>query len=92
MEELDKCREEIDKINSEILECVGNRVKIVREIARVKCKKGMCIKDPEREKKMLDKLALEGEKYDLDRDFVIDMFKKIIEFSICKEEQENGRN
>jgi chorismate mutase len=92
MNDLEQEREKIDRINSEIINFLGERMRSVKKIAEYKGKNEIPIRDEEREKKVLEKISNEAEKKSLDKKFVIDIFKKIIEHSVSEEEKENGRD
>ncbi|MGB9621633.1 MAG: chorismate mutase, partial [Brevinematia bacterium] len=54
MEKLEKLREEIEKIDEEILNLIKRRLDIAIEIGNVKKGKGFSIYYPDRENKVID--------------------------------------
>jgi len=81
-QELEKLRKEIDLIDKKIIALIEKRVDAARKIGAVKNGKGLPVSDPEREKEVLDKVA----KSKLDKDFVKNIYKSIIEY--CKNEEQ----
>lgn len=81
-------REKIDEINSKILDLLNDRMDLVRMIGKRKKKLDIQIRDAGREKEIylrLDKLA---DQKGIDREFVREIFKKIIDESIKEEEEQ----
>ena len=56
MQDIDKYRKEIDKVDDQILKLLNERMEHVKEIGRVKQTSGTAIYRPEREKEILDRL------------------------------------
>ncbi len=81
MNELEKYRKQIDKINDKILESLYKRGKLVLEIGKIKKQKGMKIIDKKREKKQYARLRKKARKYKLNEKFVTELFKKMIKNS-----------
>lgn len=82
MERIELLRREIDGIDKGILELLQERVKAARKIGDIKRDKGMEIEDVEREEKILNNIL---NSTDLSKEFVEDLFRKIIEH--CKNEE-----
>jgi len=55
--ELNKFREEIDRIDDQILELLNRRVKIAKEIGKFKSKRGIEAYQPDREKQVYERLC-----------------------------------
>lgn len=79
---LEEYRRRVDEIDKEMLRLIEERVNIAKKIGREKKKLGKDISDPKREKQVLDNIT---ESTDLERDFVRDLFRRIIKY--CKNEQ-----
>jgi chorismate mutase len=78
--ELEALREAIDRIDQQILELVAERVRVVLAVGDYKRKKGLPIYDPERERKVLERLSrLAGSK--LDPETVRRIFERLIDES-----------
>ena len=62
MNTLDDCREEIDKIDNEMLKLLNKRMKVVQRVGEIKKDTGGAIYRPEREKAIIDRLVTLNEK------------------------------
>lgn len=58
--DLKKLREEIDKIDDEILDLLDKRMSIVKEVGKLKLKSNVAIYHPKREKEILHRLVKQG--------------------------------
>ncbi len=90
-EELDKLRGRLDEINGQLLELVSERAKVVQEIGVVKEKQGVPKFDPEREKKMLDKLV-ESNKGPFTSGTIRSLFKQIFAASLDLQSDEHKKS
>jgi chorismate mutase len=80
MQTLATHREQINKIDSDIIEKLAVRQQLSRAIGEIKLKQGMEVIDPLREKELYalyEKLSLQ---YNLDPEFVKTLFKLIIDY------------
>src|SRR3989338_9614051 len=84
MQDLEKLREEIDKIDDEILSQLSKRKSIAKEIAKIKKAMGKPVFDRRREQQLIKKLK--SKEKGLDENFIGSLYKIIIKNS--KEEQE----
>lgn len=55
--EMDELRRQLDDVNTELLDLITNRAKIVQQIGKIKHKQSIKRFDPVRERKMLDELT-----------------------------------
>jgi chorismate mutase len=55
--ELDTLRRAIDAVDTRLLELIHERVRLVLEVGTYKAKRGLAVYDPERERRMLDRLT-----------------------------------
>jgi len=55
--ELEELRRAIDEVDQQILSLVAERVRLVLRVGDVKRERNMAVYDPERERKILDRLA-----------------------------------
>jgi chorismate mutase/prephenate dehydratase len=60
LQELKKKRKEIDLIDQKLLILLNQRLRIAREIGKIKKEMGKKIYDPEREKEILEKLKIKN--------------------------------
>ncbi len=74
-------REQIDEIDREIVALLTKRFGIVKSIADYKKKNNLQILDKKREKVVLEEKLNLAQKNNLDEEFVVDIFEKIMEQS-----------
>jgi len=79
--DLEHLRKKIDLVDEKIVHALSERKDIVRRIGEYKRKHGLEVFDPKREEKLFAKLREIAVKENLDEDFVLDIFKKIVEQS-----------
>lgn len=79
-------REEINKVNVEIIEKIGERICIATEIASLKRKYNKPVVDKRRERAVLDQVKLLAREKGIDPDSVERVFSEIIR--ICVEAEE----
>ena len=77
--ELNDCRQEIDRIDGEILTLFVERMELVAEIADWKRKHGMPVLDREREREKLE--ALNAQSPEALREYTAALFSAIMELS-----------
>lgn len=75
MSNFDSARKDIDKIDLEILKLFKKRFGLVSEIGKIKKEKNLEIKDPIREKEVLDKIAKKAEDLNLSSLFIKKIWK-----------------
>ena len=78
-------RNEIDKINSKILDLLNKRMDFVKKIGKRKKELGIPIVDAGREKQIYDNLDKLADEKEIEREFVREIFKKIIDKSVREE-------
>lgn len=84
-EKIVEWREKIDVINSKILDLLNERMDLVKKIGKRKKELDIPIKDAGREKEIYNKLDKLADSKGIDREFVREIFKKIIDESIKEE-------
>ena len=83
--ELEKARCNIDRINSEIVSLLIERMNNVDKVAEYKAAHGLPVSVPEREKKILEKVSLlAGDEYAQD---IVPVFQAIFSASCHREER-----
>lgn len=70
MSNLDNLRENIDKVDLQILKLFQKRTVLVSEIGKIKKEKNLKIKDIKREKEVLEKIAKKAEDLKLSPIFI----------------------
>ncbi len=86
-ERLKPFRTRIDEIDRSIIDLVGKRIRIVREIARFKAKSRIPMMQKKRLQDLFDSRTEEASRLGLDRDFVTLLFRTIVDYSCRIEER-----
>ncbi|MBU0460358.1 MAG: chorismate mutase [Nanoarchaeota archaeon] len=79
---MEKLRQKIDQIDQQLLKLLQQRKELVLQIAELKKDSQLPLKQPEREKIVLEKIAQLSAKLGLDQKFTQDLFKLIIKNSL----------
>lgn len=79
MEILKSQRIEIDRIDDEIMHLLGKRYDIVREVAKIKHANNLPAILPDRVEEVKDRNAETGKKYNLNPEFIKDLFQSMID-------------
>jgi len=85
-EKINLLRNKIDELDGQLLEFLVQRFSVSREIGEIKASKGIDIRDPNREKEIIERLTnkLDGK---LDKDDIASIFGPI--YKISKRLQKN---
>lgn len=78
--ELDRLRRAIDALDSRLLELIHERVRLVLEVGAYKSKHNLAVYDPERERRMLERLTALAEP-PVEPDTVRRIFERLIDES-----------
>ena len=78
--ELEALRRSIDDLDGRILELIAERVRVVLAVGEYKRRNGLAVYDPERERKMLDRLCGQAPP-PLEADTVRRIFERLIDES-----------
>ena len=87
IKELENLRIKIDDADSQILDILGNRMKVSDEIGKIKKKQNVAILQSERWKNILKKMISDGKQKGLSEDFILKIFKAIHQESINHQEK-----
>ena len=87
--ELDELRRAIDSVDSRLLELIQERVRLVLEVGAYKKRRNMAVYDPERERRLLDRLTALA-KPPLEADTVRRIFERLIDESRRLEQRYSG--
>jgi chorismate mutase-like protein len=79
-QELEALRRQIDAVDERILELVAERVELVLRVGELKRTSGAAVYDPERERRVLERLAHQAVP-PLDRETVQRVFERLIDES-----------
>ncbi len=83
---LSELRESVDEFDSSLLELIGKRMEVVREMGRLKSEQKVSTLQPHRWQEILDDRVKRGEKLELSEDFVLQMMQSIHEEAIRQQE------
>jgi len=81
IKEMRRCRRKIDRIDNKILCLLSSRIQIVKKIRKIKKKNNINIIDRKREKEIFSRLIKKCSRLNLNKMFVMDLFKRIIKQS-----------
>ena len=87
IKELENLRVKIDDADSQILDILGNRMKVSDEIGKIKKKQNVAILQSERWRNILKKMISDGKRKGLSEDFILKIFKAIHQESINHQEK-----
>ena len=85
--ELENLRVKIDDADSQILDILGNRMKVSDEIGKIKKKQNVAILQSSRWNNILKKMISDGKAKGLSEDFILKIFKAIHQESINHQEK-----
>jgi len=80
-EQLEELRDQLDKVNLQLVEHINERARLVKEIGQVKSTQGMNRFDPVREREMLNLIA-ENNKGPFETSTLQHLFKQIFKITI----------
>ena len=83
---LEKYRKQIDRIDSEILKLLSERLEISLKVGALKKDSGVKVIDLGREKKIFERLVVEGSKLGLKENYIKKVFEVIIRDSSKNQE------
>lgn len=84
---LEELRQILDEIDSKLIELLGKRTDVVREIGAFKKVNGIGLVNEERKKRVLETRKKLGEKYNLDGVFMEKLYKLIHDYSVDVEKE-----
>ena len=79
-------REEVDELDSRLLELIGRRMEVVREMGRLKAEQQVSTLQPHRWQEILDDRVRKGKELRLSTDFVLQVMQSIHEEAILQQE------
>mgnify|MGYP000156238275 CR=1 FL=1 len=78
---LETLREDINRIDENIIELLSRRMEVAKEIAILKKNRGIQVEDKERESQVFLKIQRDARKNLIDENFVLELFGLIISHS-----------
>ncbi len=88
--DLDELRRQIDQVDTRLLELIHERVRLVLQVGAYKARHGLAIYDPERERRMLERLTALAQP-PLEPDTVRRIYERLIDESRTLEQRKSGR-
>jgi chorismate mutase len=88
--ELDTLRRAIDAVDTRLLELIHERVRLVLEVGAYKARSGLAVYDPERERRLLERLTALAHP-PLEPDTVRRIFERLIDESRRLEQRHTPR-
>lgn len=88
--DLEALRRSIDEIDSRLLALIEERVRLVLEVGEYKRQHGLAIYDPERERKLLERLSSEA-RPPLEQGTVKRIFERLVDESRRLEQRHAGK-
>ena len=85
--ELENLRIKIDNADSQILDIIGNSMKVSEEIGKIKKNQNVAILQSARWNDILEKMISDGKEKGLSEDFILKIFKAIHQESINHQEK-----
>jgi len=74
-------RDEIDRVDRELIKLVARRLHSSVDIARIKAVKGLEMRSPEREAELIEEAVEEGAALGVDREYIEDLMTTVLEHS-----------
>ncbi len=88
---LESLRHKIDNLNGEIIALFSERLKVAKEIAKVKKKHDLPVNDPLREEQQLELLRELSKKHDLSPAVIEEIFSLFVAYSKLNMKMEMGK-
>lgn len=86
-EQLEELRSEVDDLDEQTLELLGQRMVLVRQMGELKRQQRVAILQPDRWEKILDSRVALGRQHQLSSDFVVQLFQSVHEEAIRQQEE-----
>src|SRR5256885_1354472 len=92
MDDVNRIRDKIVELDQEIVRLLKNRYENARLIGRIKQKRGLDYRDPEREKIILRKMERTATSLDIDSKFIRPIFEQILALSVEAQQDHLGKS
>jgi chorismate mutase len=86
-DKISRLRNEIDKIDTELLEILARRMEIIREIGEYKKARNITILQSDRFREMMHDRLQKADKYDLDNSFLLKLLQQVHQESVRLQQQ-----
>jgi len=74
-------RDEIDRVDRELIKLIARRLHSSVEIARIKATRGLELRSPDREAELIEEAVRDGEALGVSRGYVEDLMKTVLDYS-----------
>jgi chorismate mutase len=88
--ELEALRRQIDQVDTQLLDLIHERIRLVLEVGAHKARRGLSVYDPERERRMLERLTALA-RPPLEPDTIRRIYERLIDESRTLEQRHSGR-
>ncbi|HHC08861.1 MAG TPA: 3-deoxy-7-phosphoheptulonate synthase [Actinobacteria bacterium] len=85
-------RDEIDRLDRELLRIVAERVRHATDIGRIKARRNMALRSPDREAELLEEVRRDAGDVGLDPDFAVELMELILAHSRSEQRRAVGRD
>lgn len=89
---LEHLRQAVDKLNAEIIELFSERLKVTKEIAKMKKQQNLPVFDPLREEEQRGLLRELAKRYDLSPQLIEEIFALFVDYSKMNMKMEMGND
>ena len=80
MKKIDNARQNLDQLDSQLLDILAKRIEVVREIGEIKAYQGLPVLDVQRERALLTTILEKAEARNLSQHFVAQIFRQMIRY------------
>lgn len=81
MNNIEECREELDRIDNEILRLLAKRIEMSKKIGQIKRVANLPIHQPDRENALLENIRNQAQELGLPEEYVLELYKQILDQS-----------
>ncbi len=80
MKKIDDARQNLDRLDTQLLDILAERIGVVRTIGELKAEQGLPVLDVQRERALLTRILEKSEERDLSQHFVAQIFRQMIRY------------
>jgi 3-deoxy-7-phosphoheptulonate synthase len=80
-------RDEIDRVDRELIKLIARRLHSSVEIARIKAAKGLDMRSPDREAELIEEAVRDGESFGVARDYIEQLMTTVLDHSRAAQQQ-----
>ena len=83
---LEDVRQRLDTVDREIIRALGERLRLVTEVAEVKSGTGTSLRDRDREEEILGRVAATARDAGIDESFLVRVYREIMDHSLRRQQ------